>query len=267
NAAGQDGVVIEQIPLAFKLTNGVVGCPAYYRSQNLALVSERPVGVVTGGIAQEVGVTSGVRQVVIALILVHPGAFEVTASVVASQQRLALLVQNHHLAGSFCKLFHICRQACNPRTQCRLISSRFLIIRTVDVVAIVLQLTAPEAAEIHVVFTIVITEYGRVDGIAAFDGLRLRGEWAGRVVAYRHTNLDYAVGSVDREVSVLFAFCGGRVRGPSLPISPWHILRVTRYTAVLSWTVRCAHPQYVIVLHAEVIPVVIETDARGNVVG
>src|SRR5690606_2103433 len=119
----------------------------------------------------------------------------------------------------------------------------------------------------HVVFTIVITEYGRVDGIAAFDGLRLRGEWAGRVVAYRHTDLEAAVGTLGREVEVIFAIFGGRIRGPHLTLSPGHILHVQRYTAVLSRTVRTVHPQYVVVLHAEVITVVIERDARINVVG
>lgn len=56
-AFGQGGVVVEEVPLAFVLTNGVVGGPANYWGEDYAAVGEGAVGVVAGGVAQQVGVT------------------------------------------------------------------------------------------------------------------------------------------------------------------------------------------------------------------
>ena len=68
----RDTVVIEQIPLSLVLYNTVVGCPANNRIEDNSLISERTVWVVTRGVAQEVTVTSRVREVVLTVLLMHP---------------------------------------------------------------------------------------------------------------------------------------------------------------------------------------------------
>ena len=65
-------VVMEEIPLTFVLHDGVVCGPAYDRLEDDSLIAEWSVGVVADGIAQQMAVASGVREVVFALILVHP---------------------------------------------------------------------------------------------------------------------------------------------------------------------------------------------------
>src|SRR5690606_32182173 len=81
HAAGQHGVVVVQPPLAAELHDRVVRGPADHRGEDHAAVGERTVRIVGRGIAQLVGVAGGVRQVVRAVVLVHPRAFEVAARV------------------------------------------------------------------------------------------------------------------------------------------------------------------------------------------
>jgi hypothetical protein len=65
-------VMIAQIPLALELNNAVVSRPTYDRIENNALVGKRTIGIVTNGIAQEVAIASGIGEIVLTIILVHP---------------------------------------------------------------------------------------------------------------------------------------------------------------------------------------------------
>ena len=53
-----NAIVMEQIPLAFVLGNGVVSCPTNNRGKNHTLISERSIRIVTDCIAKEVAVAS-----------------------------------------------------------------------------------------------------------------------------------------------------------------------------------------------------------------
>ena len=53
-----NAVVMEQIPFAFVLGNGVVSGPAHNRCQNHALIGERSVRIVADCVAKEVAVAS-----------------------------------------------------------------------------------------------------------------------------------------------------------------------------------------------------------------
>ena len=64
--------MIAKIPLPLELYDAVMGCPAYDRIEDDALIGERSIGVVADGIAEEVAVAGGVGEVVLAIVLMHP---------------------------------------------------------------------------------------------------------------------------------------------------------------------------------------------------
>ena len=74
---------MEQIPFAPVFHDGVVGSPAYHRCQDYSLIGERTVRIVADRIAQAVGITGRVGEVIFSVILVHPACFEETAFVVS----------------------------------------------------------------------------------------------------------------------------------------------------------------------------------------
>ena len=95
--------MVEEIPLAFVLGDGVVSGPANDRSEDHALIGERSVRIVTNGIAEEVAVACRVGEVVLTVVLVHPRSFEETVWV-AGFQRLSVLVENQYWTWSLSKL-------------------------------------------------------------------------------------------------------------------------------------------------------------------
>ena len=158
-SAGRHTVVMEQIPFAPVFHNGVVGSPAYYRSQDYSLIGERTIRTVTDGVAQAVGITGRVGEVILSVILVHPACFKETAFVVSGCQRLSVFVQDHYGFRFFGKLQHVRAEFGNASGDGRLVvcgesSSTFQGF----VVAIALQLSAPQTTEVHVVVTVSITQ-------------------------------------------------------------------------------------------------------------
>ena len=99
-------IVIEQEPLALILYDAVVCGPAYDGIEDDTLISEGTVGVVTDGIAEEVAVASGLAEVILAIIFVHPRSLE-EAMRVTGFQRLTILIKDNHRTGSLSKLQHI----------------------------------------------------------------------------------------------------------------------------------------------------------------
>ena len=86
-------VVVEEIPLALILENGMVGSPTDNRSEDDALVGEWTIRIVTYGIAQEVTVTGRIAEIVFAVVLVHPRGLEETVWVVGLE-RITLFIDN-----------------------------------------------------------------------------------------------------------------------------------------------------------------------------
>ena len=72
DVVGRNAVVIEQEPLALILYDAVMGGPAYDGIEDDALISERTVGIVADGIAEEVAVNCRIAEIEIATVLVHP---------------------------------------------------------------------------------------------------------------------------------------------------------------------------------------------------
>ena len=70
--AGGDAIVVEEVPFALILDDGVVGCPSYDWCEDYATIGERAHGAVADGVAEEVGVASGVGEIVLAVVLMNP---------------------------------------------------------------------------------------------------------------------------------------------------------------------------------------------------
>jgi hypothetical protein len=85
-------IVVEQIPLALELSNRMVCRPALYGFQNAVLVCERSQRRVANSICEVMGVAGRVREVVLALVLVHPRSFKETTIVLAGVDWLAVCV-------------------------------------------------------------------------------------------------------------------------------------------------------------------------------
>ena len=72
DVVGGHAVVIAQVPLSLVFYDGVVGSPADDGFEDDTLITEWPVWVVANGIAQEMTVASGVGEIVLAIVFVHP---------------------------------------------------------------------------------------------------------------------------------------------------------------------------------------------------
>ena len=107
---GRNAVVIEQEPLALVLDDAVMGSPAHNGIEEHTLIGERSVGVVSDGIAEEVAVTCGIAEIVLAIVLVHPRSLKETMGITCLQG-LSVLVDDDHIARSLCELHHIVAQA------------------------------------------------------------------------------------------------------------------------------------------------------------
>ncbi len=102
--------MVEQVPLALEFTDGVVRGPADHRSENDSLINERPVEMVARGVAQKVGVAGRIRELVFAVVFVHPRCLEEPAVMIARQERLAVRIEDDEVARRFGKLQHVVAQ-------------------------------------------------------------------------------------------------------------------------------------------------------------
>ena len=78
----RDRVMMEEIPLALILKNGMMGCPAHYWSEDHTLVGEWSVRIVANTIAKEVAISGGVREIVFPIVLMHPRSLKEAVRVV-----------------------------------------------------------------------------------------------------------------------------------------------------------------------------------------
>ena len=81
-AAGGDTVVMEEIPLATVFNDAVVGGPAYDRSKDFTAIDEGSVGVVADGVAEQMAVTGGIGEIILAIVLMHPRSLEEAVRVI-----------------------------------------------------------------------------------------------------------------------------------------------------------------------------------------
>ena len=107
DSLGRHAVVMEKPPFTFELHDTVVSGPAYHRSKNLSLVSERSIRIVSDSIADTVSIAGRVAEIILSVVLVEPAGLEEAALVVSCKKRLAVLIENHHIARIFRELEHV----------------------------------------------------------------------------------------------------------------------------------------------------------------
>ena len=98
--------MIKQVPLSAIFHDTVMGGPSYNGIEDDTLVSEGTIGRISDGITEEVSITCGVREIIFALIFMHPLCLE-EAVRVASTQRLTIFVEDNYREGSLDELEHV----------------------------------------------------------------------------------------------------------------------------------------------------------------
>lgn len=179
-AAGELRVVIEQVPLVVVFYDGVVVGPAEYRGEHYAFVGVGAVEIVGYRVGDKVGVARGVGQIIFAVEFMYPGTFKKAAIGVGAEQGDASAIEDLNILGRLCELQHVVTQLGDFRAVSRLIAGRVFIFCDVTAARPALQLSAPDAAEHHVVSTVVIFKYSWVDTKAAFDRFGFGFKWTGR---------------------------------------------------------------------------------------
>src|ERR1041385_2771855 len=96
NAARERSVVIKKIPLALKLNDRGMGCPANDWIENIASKHEWTSWLVASSIGNVMGITGGIREVIHTIIFVHPTGFEETFVRFTSQDRRFEFIQNRN---------------------------------------------------------------------------------------------------------------------------------------------------------------------------
>ncbi|TLD22168.1 hypothetical protein PspLS_08025 [Pyricularia sp. CBS 133598] len=277
NPSTELAVVVEQIPLALELDDGVVRRPAQDWLEDPPAIGKRTVGRVADGVAQVVGVAGRVGKVVLAVVLVHPGGLEEAPVVVVGQDALARLGrQDFDLAHLLVELPHVARQPGHLWAQgVDALAGGFVgpLERGVEhVVALLvaLQLATPQAAKVDVrlLLGVVVDEDGRVDAEGALDGLRVRGKGPLGLVGDGDADAEYPLLVAGGEVEVVLAVAGGGVGGPQLFGHPGDVLGAEGQAVVHDGLgrVEAVGGEDVVVGHVVLVAVVVELDVGLAVV-
>ena len=99
--------MVEEPPFAIILHNTVVGSPADYRSQDLALVGEWSVWAVAYCVAEMMGIACRVALVIFSIIFMHQAGLEETTVIVACCERFAVFVEDDDRLRLLRKLEHV----------------------------------------------------------------------------------------------------------------------------------------------------------------
>ena len=205
--------------------------PAHDGVEDDALKGERPVGIVTNGIAQVMGVAGAVAEVVAAVVLMHPTGFKEAVWVVGGQ-RLSVCVNDLHGTRRFGELQHVVGHPDHTRRQRGFLALRQVFVFEHLIVVVPLQLSAPDAAEEGVHRSVVVLEQTRVDGIGAADGVGLRYERSLGSVGDGDAEAEHTIvvfSAVEQVVTAVFLH---DVVVPQLLLSPWHVLHAQDDTVV-----------------------------------
>src|SRR5690554_7620225 len=85
----------------------MVGGPSRNGIEHYALVGKGTVGIVSGGVANLMGVSGGIGKVVFSFVFVHPCCLKETTIVIALKQRFAVFIQNNQIFWLFSKFQHV----------------------------------------------------------------------------------------------------------------------------------------------------------------
>lgn len=268
--ARNTGVVVEQVPLALELRNRVVCSPTLDRLQNAVLVCERTKRRIANGVCKVVGVAGGVREVVLALVLVHPGCFKEAAVVLAGVDWLAVCVVDDELLHVAGESVHVVAQFGHARHQSRLVAAGFhgLVGVTVEFASPpALELAAPNAAKVEIGLAIVVDEARRVDAVAAGNVVVIRLERTLWRVGDSDTNSENTLLVSGRKVEVEFSVLLGSIRSPELLVHPWDVLCFECDAVVGDRAFDVGHGEDVVVVHVILVAIVVVLDISLPIVG
>ena len=235
----------------------MMGSPTDYRRQNYPLVNKRSVRVIAYCIAQQMGITGRIRQIILAIVLMHPGCLKETMRV-AGFQRVSSSIRYQDGTRRFCKLQHIISQLYDTTRQGRLIIARQTRMLDCLIVAITLQLSSPDSTEINIDTAIIIFENGRVDAVASFYRIRLRNKRAFGFLADSDSQTEYIVLILHGEIQIIPAVLLGDITVPQLPACPGNIFYPQHDTMIYHFTTHniiCR--EYMIIFHVKMIAIVI----------
>jgi hypothetical protein len=140
--------------------------------------------------------------------------------------------KNNNAARLLGKLQHIVAQANNASGQSQFIAFRHVGRFDSLVIAVALELTAPEATEVHIVLSVVILKDRRVNGVAATDRVGQRNERTGRSITNSNPNAENVVLILQREIEVILTVLFSNVAVPKLPAGPWNLANVENLAMV-----------------------------------
>ena len=261
-------VVVEEIPVAVILQDAVVCCPADNGVEDHTLIGERTVGIVADSIAEQVTVAGGVREIVSAVHLMHPAGLEESVRVVGGEW-LSLLVDDDDGTWHLAELHAVGRHTRHTCGDGRLLAGGEIFVLECFVVAIPLQLSAPDTTEVDIDSTIVVLEDTRVDAVGLADRVGLRDERTFGSVGDGHTQAEDTIVVLCRKDQMVLAVDLHDIVIPHLLLRPGHVLDVEDLSAVgdVGFHRVAVDAQHVVVLHLEVTTVVVEGRTAVPVVG
>jgi len=262
--------VVEQVPLALELRNRVVCSPALDRLQDPVLVCERSKRRVANGVCEVVGVASGVREVVLAVVLVHPGGLEEASVVLAGVDGLAVGVVDHEVLHVARESVHVVAKLGHARHEGGLVAVGFhgrvgFALELAGSPA--LQLATPDTAEVEVGLAIVVDEASGVNAVAAGNVVLIGLEGTLWLVGDSDTNSEDTLLVSGREVKVVFAILLSSVGCPELLVHPWDVFCLERDAVVGDGAFHVGHGEDVVVVHVILVAIVVVLDISLPVVG
>ena len=191
---------------------------------------------------------------------------------VTSLQGLTVLIDDNHVMRSLGKLHHIVAQTNHEARQsghigrseelCLLVSGRTEVhtfLHQLLRCLVPLQLSTPEATEIHIDLTIVVLEHAGIDTHRTADGLCLRYERTFWLVGDGHTKVEHTVIVFGREDQIVLSVFLHDVIIPHLLLSPGHLFDIENDTMISNLTVLdIVQRKHMIVLHLEMSTVIVE---------
>src|SRR6476620_9925933 len=171
-------------------------------------------------------VASGISEIVFALVFKYPCSFKEAFVVVLFSKDFSILISEFDFFHGLCKAFHISVQSRYPWQNGSFVFGSILRSGIVLVIIPTLQLSSPYAAEIHIVFSIVILENARINAVAILYRCLICSERTFWFITHRYANLKNILFIFYREIQVIFAICIRSIRCPHLSAGPRNIFYI-----------------------------------------
>ena len=236
----------------------MVSSPSYHRSQNDSLISKRTIRVITCCIAEQMSVSRRIGKIVFTIIFMHPRSFEETAFCIPCCQWLTVFIQNYHCPGFFGKLHHVFTQTSNTRRDCLLLSFRQNGRFQGFIITVTLKLSTPQSTEIHIIVTISVIPYSRIDAVTSLHRISFRYKRTIRFITHSYPDTKYIILIFQWKIHIILTIFTNHITIPKLTARPRNILRGKHHSMIFYFTVHhIIHRIHVIIFHIEMIAIII----------